>query len=131
VSGPRPVMLRTAARLAGGAAALCVLGGWALAGPPGALGAVLGSLVAAAFFGAGAALMAGTARLDPTLTTIVALGGYVTQVLFLVVVLAVLRDAEWMAVPAFAVSVLAVTAAWLAGLLRGHASAVRSSRLHL
>lgn len=104
---------------------------WWVGGTPGAAGAGLGALVALAFFGSGVALMLGTARMDATLTTVLAIGAYVTKVLLLVVVLAAVKDLDWLSRPAFAVAVVAVSAAWLAGHAAAHVRTVRRSSMRL
>ncbi len=124
-------MTARAAALAAAAAVAAVATGAVLAGGAGAASAALGSIVVAVFFAAGAGLMTVTARLHPTLTTVLVLGGYAVQVLFLGVVVAALRDASWVSVPAFAVAAVAVMSAWLAGLMWAHVRTVRASRMRL
>lgn len=124
-------MRRTAAAWAAAATAGCLAGGPVLGGVPGLLGVLVGAGVAWAVFGSGAVLMAGTAHLEPTATTLLAVGAYVVQALLLLVVVVALGEAAWLSRAGVAVAVVVVSVAWLGGLMTAHARTVRSSALHV
>ncbi len=104
--------------------ACCVVGALA-AGTRGLAGAAFGALTVVAFLGLSLVAMVLTDRLDPTVTTVIALAGYATKVVLLVVVLAGVVDAEGMSRPVLVLSVVAVSTVWLGGAMRGHAAQVR------
>jgi hypothetical protein len=87
--------LRAAVRLGGaGAVVLAVVScvvGYLVRGTPGLWGALVGSAIAVGFvlFTAGSVLF--TARLEPAMSGVVLLGGWLVKLLLLIAVLAVLR----------------------------------------
>lgn len=88
-----------------------VAGGWLVAGAAGAWGALLGLAVPVGFLSVTVVLAVATARLAPTALGAVVLGSWLVKVIVLIVVLALLRDAEFYSRPVFfavfAVAVLA------------------------
>ncbi len=120
-------LIRGCARPTAATAVACCLIGALTAGSRGLAGAAFGAAIVLAFFGLSLVAMLLTDRLDPRVTTMIALASYVTKVLLLVVVLAGVVSAESMSRPVLVLSVLAVSAGWLGGAMRGHATQVRRS----
>lgn len=81
-------------------------------GGSGALGSLLGVIVATTFFSVGLAVMARLAGGSPVAFLAAAMAVYLGQILFLAVVIIVLADAPWLDGAAFALSALVVTLAW-------------------
>ncbi|GAA1900167.1 hypothetical protein GCM10009716_07510 [Streptomyces sodiiphilus] len=94
--------------------------GAVVAGADGALGAALGSLVAAAFFGVGLVALGHVGHRWPELFFGAAFLIYTTQVVLLVIAMALLRDATFLNGRAFAAGVLACLFAWLTGQVVAH-----------
>ncbi|MDT0307171.1 hypothetical protein RM780_09370 [Streptomyces sp. DSM 44917] len=94
--------------------------GAATAGLDGAIGAGLGVLVAGSFFALGLMSLGYVGRRWPELFFGAAFLIYTTQMGILLVLLLLLRDAEFLHGRAFAAGVLAGLAVWLAGQVRAH-----------
>jgi len=109
------IALRTAAipALVVGVVA-AVLGG-ILKGGTGVLGAVLGAVIAIAFFAAGQYFLGRILSGNPDFALSAGLLLYLVQVLVLFVLIVLLRDATWLDGRVFGITVLAVTVAWLIG----------------
>jgi hypothetical protein len=106
-----PVELRlagSAIRLIAALAVPVVAVAFALAGRPGALGAVLGAAIVGGVFLLSAALLSSAARLGPTALLAAALGGYLLRLLLYAVLIVVLRPVE-----AFSHESLALSTAFL------------------
>jgi hypothetical protein len=84
--------------------------GWLLGGAPGAWGALIGMGLAVAFFGVTVAVALATARMDPTRLGIWVLGSWLVKMVLLIVVLALLRDADFYSRPALFAALLVGTA---------------------
>lgn len=91
-----------------------------LAGGRGAGGVALGVLVAATFFGVGLLSLNHVGQRWPELFFGAAFLIYTTQMGLLLVLLLVLRGADFLDGQAFAAGVLVGAAVWLAGQVRGH-----------
>ncbi|MBL1065333.1 hypothetical protein [Streptomyces sp. 7-21] len=102
------------------AGALAVVAGAVTAGADGAVGAGLGVLVAAAFFGFGLLTLSYVGKRWPDLFFGAAFVIYTTQMGLLLLLLLMLRDASFLHGRAFAVGVVVGTAAWLGGQARMH-----------
>ncbi|MFD7920036.1 hypothetical protein ACFV3R_12520 [Streptomyces sp. NPDC059740] len=106
-------LLLTAALPTAGTGVIAVAVSAALAGGKGALGAVVGVLVAAVLMGSGMAGLQTTARKYPHLFQMMGPAMYVVQVLLMAVVLAVFRGTELFNPRAFGFSMLAATLVWI------------------
>lgn len=91
---------------------LVVLGSAAFRGAEGAVGAAVGLVVVAGFFGTGQAVVARTLRSRPNVAMSVALMVYLVQIVVLFVLLVVLRSVTWFDPRAFAASIFAGVIAW-------------------
>jgi len=96
---------------------VAVVAGW-YDGSRGVLGAVLGGLLVATFFGFGHLVSSYTARISPPATLGMALLTYTLKVTVLGVLLVSFRDATSFSTPAFGAAVLAATVCWLAAEVR-------------
>lgn len=99
---------------------LAVAIGAAVAAVDGAVGVALGVLLAAFFFGGGLLSLGYVGRRWPELFFGAAFLIYTTQMVLLAAALFLLRDASFLNTRAFAIGVMAGTAAWLAGQVRAH-----------
>lgn len=113
-------IIRGAAIPTAAAGVLTVTGAAIAAGADGAVGAALGVLVAAAFFGSGLLALAEVGRRWPDLFFGAAFVVYTTQMGVLLLLLLLLRDASFLHGRAFACGVAVGTAVWLAGQVRVH-----------
>lgn len=120
-------LIRGCALPAAATAVACCLAGALAAGTRGLAAAAFGALTVGAFLGLSLVAMVLTDRLDPAVTTVIALGSYAAKVVLLVVVLAGAVDAEGLSRPVLVLSVVAVSTVWLGGAMRGHAAQVRRS----
>lgn len=84
-----------------------------LAGAPGAWGAGIGMGLAVGFFAVTVLVALVTARMDPTRLGIWVLGSWLLKMVLLIVVLAMLRDADFYSRPALFLSLLIGTAGGL------------------
>ncbi|MDB1087625.1 hypothetical protein PJ985_08605 [Streptomyces sp. ACA25] len=108
-------ILRGAAIFTAVAGLIAVVASGLVAGWSGAAGAGLGVLVAAGFFGPGLYVLSRVAHRWPELLFGAAFLIYTTQVVVLVVLMLVLRDASFLHGRAFATGVMTGMVAWLAG----------------
>ncbi|ADU48948.1 hypothetical protein [Intrasporangium calvum] len=116
---PVRTMLRTSLAFSAVSVPLIALGAWLLRGPDGAISGLVGAAVAVGFFVVGAqglrAVIAGEAAFSLAGALVVYLG----QLIALVAVLLVLREAEWLDGRAFAASAIVQTLVWQAGQVVG------------
>jgi len=100
---------------------ICVAGSIALKKGPGAWGSLLASLTVVLFFSVHLGISAISKNLDPIATMALAMFSYFAKVMvmgaFLLIITKFTRPAT-VNRPAFAVTALAITAAWLAGEIR-------------
>lgn len=89
-------------------------GGWA-----GVLGALLGTLLAMAALSVPVLVVQATSSASPPAVMAVALTGYLCCVLLLALAWIALADREWLSADHLGAALFAVTAAWMAGQLRG------------
>jgi ATP synthase protein I len=87
--------------------------GTVVAGSPGLLAGVLGTIIAVAFFATGQYVVSRVLRNSPETAFMTALAVYMCQVLALFVLLLVLRDATFFAPKVFASTIIACTLAWI------------------
>jgi ATP synthase protein I len=111
------VALRTALVPSVVVGAIAVVAGWFVDGWLGALGALLGALVAIAFFAGGQYVLGRILSGNPDFALSAGLLLYLTQVLILFGLIVLLRGATWLNGRIFGIAVLAVTIAWIAGSL--------------
>jgi ATP synthase protein I len=83
------------------------------AGSLGALGSILGFVITIVFFAGGQYVVDKVLRSSPETAMGTALLVYMTQILVLFVLIAVLKDATWLNVKAFAGTIMACTLTWL------------------
>ena len=83
------------------------------AGSLGALGATLGFAITIIFFAGGQYVVDKVLRKSPETAMGTALLVYMTQIIVLFVLIAVLKDATWLNVKAFAGTIMACTLTWL------------------
>lgn len=96
---------------------VAVVLGWYFRGSAGALGALLGAIVAIAFFAVGQIVLGRILSGNPDFALSGGLLLYLTQVLVLFGLIVLLRDADWMDGRVFGMTILAVTLAWVVGSL--------------
>jgi ATP synthase protein I len=108
-------MQRTAAILSVIVAVVAIVVALVLRGTPGAVGAVVGSVIAIALGWLGTFVMAKTARATPAGVMIGAMTAFTGKIAFLLVFLLLFRGTTLFDNQAFAFTMLAVTAAWIAG----------------
>ena len=120
--------LRNAAAPLAVVTALVTLVAAVTAGGQGALGAVVGAVLVALFFGVDHVVVHRMREAEPLLTMGVVMALYPLKLIVLTVLMLLLLDVATMSMPAFAVSVVLGTTGWLAG----HVHAVTSRRqLHV
>ncbi|MEE1927508.1 hypothetical protein V1J52_04785 [Streptomyces sp. TRM 70351] len=107
-------ILRGAAIPSACAGLIGVIVGAAVAGAEGALGAGLGTVVVLAFFGAGLLALSRIGRRWPELLLGAGFLVYTTQILVMLLLLALLRDATFMDGRVFGFTVLGALLVWLA-----------------
>lgn len=118
-SGPVPaaqatsVALRASVILTSLAGVVVTVAAGLLRGGGAALGAALGAVIAVAFFAAGQYAVTRLLSRNADLALSGALLIYLTQVLVLFVLIAVLKDATWLDPKSFAVSIVVCTVVWL------------------
>jgi ATP synthase protein I len=108
-------MQRTAAILSVIVAVVAIVVAWLLRGAPGAIGAVVGSVIAIGLGWLGTFVMAKTARATPAGVMIGAMTAFTGKIAFLLVFLLLFRGTTLFDNRAFAFTMLAVTAAWILG----------------
>ena len=84
-----------------------------VAGSLGALGSVLGFVITIVFFAGGQYVVDKVLRKSPETAMGTALLVYMTQIIVLFVLIALLKDATWLNVKAFAGTIMACTLTWL------------------
>ncbi|MEU2928779.1 hypothetical protein ABZ636_27585 [Streptomyces sp. NPDC007251] len=95
----------------------------AVAGGKGALGAVVGTLLAILFMGIGLYVLQWTAKTLPQLFQMMGLMLYVAQLLLLLIFVAVFKDTSLFNPKTFAVSLVVATVVWMAAQARAHMKA--------
>lgn len=108
-------MQRNAVILAAIVAVLSIVVATLLRGGPGAIGSVVGAVVAGALGWLGTFVMARTARATPAGVMIGAMTAFTGKVAFLLVFLLLFRGTTLFDNQSFAFTMLAVTAAWIIG----------------
>jgi len=125
-SGPMPASQATSAVLRGAVvvttavAVLAVLVSAVIGGGLAALGAALGALITIAFFASGQWGITKILAKDPQLALSGALLVYITQILVLFVLIAILKDATWLNPKAFAATIVVCTLTWILMLIWGN-----------
>ena len=107
------VVLRTAVLPTVVVGVVAIVLGAVLKGGNGALGATLGAVVAIAFFAGGQWGIDKVLKGNPDLALGGALVVYLTQIIVLFILIALLRDATWLDGKVFAVTILACTLTWV------------------
>jgi ATP synthase protein I len=105
------------------AGAVAVVVSAVVAGGKGALGAVVGTLVALLFMGIGLVVLQRTAKSYPHLFQAMGLLLYMTQLLLLFVFVAVFKDTTLFHPKAFALSLVVATVVWIAAQARAYLKA--------
>ncbi|MGW2777891.1 hypothetical protein ACWC4C_36235 [Streptomyces olivaceoviridis] len=95
----------------------------AVAGGKGALGAVVGTVLAILFMGIGLYVLQWTAKTLPQLFQAMGLLLYVAQLLLLLIFVAVFKDTSLFNAKTFAVSLVVATVVWMAAQARAHMKA--------
>ncbi|MEV3855221.1 hypothetical protein AB0J38_12955 [Streptomyces sp. NPDC050095] len=95
----------------------------AVAGGKGALGALVGTLVAIFFMGLGLVVLERTAKSLPHLFQMMGLMLYAVQLLLMVVFMALFQDTTLFNPRAFAIALVVSTLAWIAAQTRAHMKA--------
>ncbi|MFI2201714.1 hypothetical protein ACH47Z_13255 [Streptomyces sp. NPDC020192] len=95
----------------------------AVAGGKGALGAVVGTLLAILFMGIGLYVLQWTAKTLPQLFQMMGLLLYVAQLLLLLIFVAVFKDTSLFNPKTFAASLVVATVVWMAAQARAHMKA--------
>lgn len=116
-------MLRPALRATPVAGLLVLVGATVLAGLPGALGSLLGTLLVVGLFRVNIAVMRRTAASRPRVVLGAVLGGHFGKVLVLLALFPVLSRIEALDMRAFGVSVMVAVAVWTGAELLGFARA--------
>jgi ATP synthase protein I len=111
-------ILRGAAIPTGVVGVLVTVGAAVLAGGKGALGAVLGALLVAAFFSAGVVVIAWASRINPFAMLNVAIATYLVKIALLAGVLVAFADTTLFETRAFAAAIVACTVTWTAAQVR-------------
>jgi len=109
---PFAAMLRATVLPMAVAAPVVVAAFWIANGTRGGLAALLGVVIAVAFFAGGLYVMGRVVKENPMLVLAGALAVYLGQVLFLGVVIVSLSGASWLDGTSFGLSVLAVALIW-------------------
>ncbi len=105
------------------AGAIVVAVSAAVAGGKGALGAVIGTLLAILFMGIGLYVLQWTAKTLPQLFQAMGLMLYVAQLLLLLIFVALFKDTSLFNAKAFAISLVVATVVWMAAQARAHMKA--------
>ncbi|MEI2777084.1 MAG: hypothetical protein V9G19_14175 [Tetrasphaera sp.] len=123
---PFAVMLRGALLPSAISGLLTVIAYAVLSGPGAAGSAVLGAVVALAFFGSGMVLLSRLVRsANPMAFMAVGMAVYLGQVFALLLFMIAFRDREWIDGPALGIAALIITIVWQVFAMR----AFRSARL--
>lgn len=100
---------------------ICVIGSIALKRGPGAWGSILASLIVLLFFSVHLGISAISKNLDPIATMALAMFSYFAKVMVMgafLIVITKFTSPSSVNRPAFAITALAITGAWLAGEIR-------------
>lgn len=97
--------------------------GFFVAGGKGLLGGLLATVVVVAFFSGGQLIVGRVLRSNPQVGMTAALLVYVLQILILMILLLVLRDATFLAPRVFAFTVLVCALVWIGGAVLGWSQA--------
>ncbi|NAZ77650.1 hypothetical protein GTQ99_19870 [Kineococcus sp. T13] len=112
------VLLRRSLLVGGIAALVCVVVAAVLRGLDGALSAGLGALLVLVFFGARLLVMRRTARSNPQMVLVAALGVYTVKIVLLGLAMVFLSRLSWVVGPALGLSVIVCAVCWLAAEMR-------------
>lgn len=112
------VLLRRSLTVGAALAAVCVVVAAVLAGVDGLLSALIGSAMVLVFFGARLVVMRRTARSNPQLVLVAALGVYTVKIVLLGVAMILLMGVSWIDGPALGLSVIVCAVGWLAAEMR-------------
>lgn len=115
-------LLHTAVPTAAAGVIAAVVSG-VLAGGKGVLGAVIGTLVVVLFMGVGLVVLQRTAKSLPHLFQAMGLLLYTTQLLLLVILLAIFKNTALFNPKAFAITVVVATVMWVAAQARAFMTA--------
>ncbi|MFJ4953749.1 hypothetical protein [Streptomyces sp. NPDC088760] len=105
------------------AGAIAVAVSAAVAGGKGALGAVVGTVLAVLFMGVGLLVLQWTAKTLPQLFQAMGLMLYMAQLLLLLIFVAVFKDTSLFNAKTFALSLVVATVVWMAAQARAHMKA--------
>lgn len=108
------VLLRRSLTVGAAAAVVCLVVAVVMGGLNALLSALLGSLMVLVFFGARLLVMRRTARSNPQMVLVAALGVYTVKIVLLGVAMILLMGVSWVVGPALGLSVIACAVAWLA-----------------
>lgn len=86
--------------------------GWAVAGTPGLIGGVLGTVIVLVFFSVGQFVLGAVLKNNPQNAMMVAMTLYLVKIGVLLVLLLVLQDATFFAPKVFAAVIVSCTLAW-------------------
>ncbi|NBM14856.1 hypothetical protein [Streptomyces sp. GC420] len=117
----RSVLHAAVPTAAAGAIAAVISG--VVAGGKGAVGAIVGALVVIVFMGIGLVVLERTAKSLPQLFQAMGLMLYTTQLLLLLVFVALFKDTTLFNPKAFAATLVAATLVWIAAQARAHMKA--------
>ncbi|MER0448282.1 hypothetical protein ACFYM2_32390 [Streptomyces sp. NPDC006711] len=115
-------LLQTALPTAAAGAVATVVSG-VVAGGKGALGAIVATLVVILFMGIGLVVLQRTARSYPQLFQAMGLALYTAQLLLLFIFVAVFKNTTLFNPKAFAITLVALTLAWIGAQARAHMKA--------
>ena len=116
---PTRSMLLTSLWFSAASVPAIALGAWLLRGPNGLSSALVGAVVAVAFFVVGGLGVRAVVAGEPGLSIAGALVVYIGQLIALVAVLLVLRGADWLDGKAFAAAAIIQTLVWQVGQVVG------------
>ncbi|MEW1956210.1 hypothetical protein [Kineococcus sp. NPDC059986] len=108
------VLLRRSLTVGAAVAVVCLVVAALMAGVDGLLSALIGSAMVLVFFGARLVVMRRTARSNPQLVLVAALGVYTVKIVLLGVAMILLMGVSWINGPALGLSVIACAVGWLA-----------------
>lgn len=86
--------------------------GWAVAGTPGLIGGVLGTVIVLVFFSIGQLVLGSVLKNNPQNAMLVAMTLYLVKIGVLLVLLLMLQDATFFAPKVFAAVIVSCTLAW-------------------
>lgn len=112
------VLLRRSLTVGAAVAVVCVVVAAIMTGVHGAFSALLGSAMVLLFFGARLLVMRRTARSNPQMVLVAALGIYTVKIVLLGVAMILLMGVSWIVGPALGLSVIGCAVGWLAAEMR-------------